>query len=96
MSKKKVNELKLGEKGRINMIRGGGDFHWHLQDIGLTFGRIIEVVNTTLFAEFLLQPAPVSNSEKRYIISFSNTDSVRTTTVLTEQEANRIYVDTNQ
>jgi Fe2+ transport system protein FeoA len=96
MSKKKVNELKPGEKGGINMIRGGRDFHWHLQGIGLTFGRIIEVVSTTLFADFLPQPVPVSNSEKRYVISFSNTDSVRTTTVLTEQEADRIYVDTNQ
>ena len=96
MSRKKVNQLKPGEKGRINMIRGGGGFHWRLCDIGLIFGRIIEVVNTTLFPGSLPQTVPVSNGEKRCVISFSDSDSIRTTIVLTEQEADRIYVDTNQ
>lgn len=95
MTKKKINELKSGEKGEIIMIRGSGDFHWHLQDIGLTFGRIIEVLSTTLFGEPLPQPVPVTNGETGYVISFSDNDSVKTTTILTEQEARDIYVDVN-
>jgi len=27
MTKKTIKELKPGEKGKISMIRGGGDFH---------------------------------------------------------------------
>jgi Fe2+ transport system protein FeoA len=47
MSDKVLRELGPGEKGRVVKIRGGGDFHRRLMNMGLTFGHTVEMVRGT-------------------------------------------------
>lgn len=96
MAKKKINELEPNEKGKIVMIRGGGYFHKHLQYIGVTFGSIVQVFNSNIFSQPLVQLSPAFNGEMKYLVTCSRPHCPNTIAALSEKEASQIYVDTIQ